>query len=97
LIFRRRGFKITCKKNPGRPAGRDGSKQNKDQINAMVPDIGDEAYIGPGFMDPRYTLTLLKGQQCVFLSTALVPGNPITTMLTLDQIKEIGKLVASRM
>jgi hypothetical protein len=74
-----------------------GSKQNKDQIKAMVPDIGDEAYIGPGFMDPQYTLTFLKGQQCVFLSTALVAGDPITTALTLDQLKEIGKLIASRL
>ena len=74
-----------------------GSKQNKDQIKAMVPDIGDEAYIGPGFMDPQYTLTFLKGQHCVFLSTALVPGDPITTVLTLDQLKAVGKLIASRL
>jgi hypothetical protein len=74
-----------------------GSKRNTEQIKAMVPDIGDEAYIGPGFMDPQYTLVLLKGQQCVFLSTALVPGNPVTTVLTIDQLKEIGKLIASRL
>jgi len=74
-----------------------GSKLNKDQIKAMVPDIGDEAYTGPGFMDPQYTLTFLKGRQCVFLSTALVPGDPITTALTLDQLKALGKLIASRL
>ena len=74
-----------------------GSKQNKDQIKAMVPDIGEEAYIGPGFMDPQYTLTFLKGQHCVFLSTALVAGDPIKTALTLDQLKDIGKLIASRL
>jgi hypothetical protein len=74
-----------------------GNKRDKENIKAMVSDIGDEAYIGPGFMDPQYTLTFLKGQQCVFLSTALVPGDPITTVLTLDQLKEIGKLVASRL
>lgn len=74
-----------------------GSKRNKENIKVMVSDIGEEAYIGPGFMDPQYTLVLLKGQNCVFLSTALVPGDPIKTALTLDQLKDIGKLIASRL
>ena len=74
-----------------------GSKTNKDNIKAMVADIGEEAYIGPGFMDPQYVLVFRKGQQCVFISTYLLPGDPITTTLTLDQLKDIGKLIASRL
>jgi hypothetical protein len=74
-----------------------GSKRNKDSIKAMVPDIGEEAYIGPGYIDPQYILVFLKGQHCVFLSTALVPGDPTKTVLTLDQLKAVGKLIASRL
>jgi hypothetical protein len=74
-----------------------GNKRDKENIKVMVSDIGEEAYIGPGFMDPQYVLVFLKGQQCVFLSTALVPGDPITTVLTLDQLKALGKLIASRL
>jgi len=74
-----------------------GSKRNQETIKAMVPGIGDEAYIGPGYMDPQYVLVFLKGQQCVFLSTSLDPNDPTKTVLTLDQLKEIGKLVASRL
>jgi hypothetical protein len=74
-----------------------GSKTNKDNIKAMVADIGEEAYIGPGFMDPQYTLVFLKGQHCVFLSTYLLLEDPDKTALTLDQLKDVGKLIASRL
>jgi hypothetical protein len=48
-------------------------------------------------MDTPTELVFIKGQNCVYLLTSPVPRDITKTVLTPEKLKELGKLVASRM
>jgi len=59
-------------------------------FHAAVPGIGDEAFDSPpGPM--QYVLYLRKGEKAASLTTYLRGGKPV---LTIDQLKRLGALVA---
>jgi len=59
-----------------------------------VPGIGDEAFDSPpGPL--QYVLYVRKGSNAASFTAYFVPPNKAT--LTIDQLKQIGKIAASRM
>jgi len=71
-------------------------KSEKDMVKSTVQGVGEEAFIGPGVMDPQYMLAFKKGNYCVAISTFVDVENPDKTTLTMDQVIAIGKIVAGR-
>lgn len=74
-------------------------KNKPRYIKAPVAGVGEEAYSGPK-NDPQSVLIFRKSIYCVTLGTFLnMSGNAKspTTMLTMDQLIALGKLVASRL
>lgn len=66
-------------------------------FHASVPDIGDEAFEGPGFGEFRYMFVFRKGNKAVSLSTFInleAGGEPY---LSMEQLGEIAKIMASRL
>jgi hypothetical protein len=71
-------------------------KNEKDMVKSMVQGIGEEAFIGPGVMDPQYMLVFKKGNYCVAISTFVDVEDPDKTTLTMNHVIAIGKIVAGR-
>lgn len=63
-------------------------------FHSTITGIGDEAFIGPK-NSPQYGLLFRKGQHTVELYGYLVP--PKGTTLTIEQLKQLGKIVESRL
>lgn len=64
-------------------------------FHAALPGIGDEAFDSPpGPM--QYVIYLRKGQKAASLSTYFTRSGK-TTILTLDQLKQLAVIVASRL
>jgi len=63
-------------------------------FHADVPGIGDEAFDSPpGPL--QYVLYVRKGSNAASFTAYFVPQNKAT--LTIEQLKQIGKIAASRM
>lgn len=73
------------------------SKQQAGYFKAAVPGVGSEAFSGPK-NDPQFVLCFKKGVYCVTLSSFFNIGGDAKhpTMLTMDQLIALGKLVAPR-
>ena len=72
-------------------------KNLEGNFYAEVPDIGDEAFKGPGFTEVRYLLVFRKGNKAVLLSTFLnleAEGEPF---LKMEQLTEFAKIIISRL
>ncbi|NLP42161.1 MAG: hypothetical protein GX348_08210 [Veillonellaceae bacterium] len=65
-----------------------------NMFHSTITGIGEEAFIGPK-NSPQYGLLFRKGQHTVELYSYLVPPNGTT--LTIDQLKQLGKIVESRL
>jgi hypothetical protein len=64
-------------------------------FHAALPGIGDEAFDSPpGAV--QYVIYLRKGQKAASLSTYFARGGK-TTILTLDQLKQLAGIVVTRM
>jgi hypothetical protein len=64
-------------------------------FHAALPGIGDEAFDSPpGPL--QYVIYLRKGQQAASLTTYFTRGGK-TTVLSLDQLKQLAAIVASRL
>lgn len=64
-------------------------------FHAAVPGLGDEAFDAPQTA-PQYVLYVRKGQQA-FSITTYFNRDGKTTRLTMDQLKALAKIVASRL
>ena len=72
-------------------------KNLEGNFHAEVPDIGDEAFKGPGFAEVRYLLVFRKGNKAVLLSTFLnmeAGGEPY---LKMEKLTEFAKIIISRL
>lgn len=74
------------------------SKQQKGIFKSDVKGVGEEAFSGPS-TGPEYLLVFRKGVHCVTLSTFFNIGGPSSkpTMLTKEQLIEIGKGIAGKL
>jgi hypothetical protein len=75
----------------------DQSKALKDYVKATITGIGDTAFTGPA-KNPQIMVYFKKGTQSVSLSTYynLTGTGKNPTMLTMDQLIALSKIVASR-
>jgi len=71
-------------------------RDEKSLAKDTIPGIGDEAIIGPA-ADPQYMFLARKGDKCVALSTFVDPATPEKTLLTMDQVIALGKIVIERL
>lgn len=76
----------------------DQSKALKGYVKATITGIGDTAFTGPA-KDPQYMVYFKKGTRSVSLNTYfnLTGTGKNPTMLTMDQLITLAKLVASRL
>ena len=65
-------------------------------FHAAVPGIGDEAFDSPPG-PVQYVLYLRKGQKAASLTTYVLDAKATKTVLTIEQLKQIGAVVASRL
>jgi hypothetical protein len=71
-------------------------KADSGYFKAAVKGIGDEAFTSPSF-DPQFSLNFRKGQYVAIVTTDIDPKDKKKTMLSMDQLTALAKLVASRM
>lgn len=71
-------------------------RDEKSLVKDTIPGIGDEAIAGPA-ADPQYMFLARKGDKCVALSTFVDPATPEKTLLTMDQVIALGKIVIERL
>lgn len=64
-------------------------------FHAAVPGIGDEAFDSPPG-PVQYVLYLRKGQKAASLTTYVLDPKATKTVLTIEQLKQLGAIVASR-
>jgi hypothetical protein len=65
-------------------------------FHAAVPGIGDEAFDSPPG-PVQYVLYLRKGQKAASLTTYVLDPKATKTVLTIEQLKQLGAIVASRL
>ena len=72
-------------------------KNLEGNFYAVVPDIGDEAFKGPGFTEVRYLLVFKKGNKAVLLSTFLNLEAGGESYLKMEQLYQLAKIIVSRL
>ena len=72
-------------------------KNLEGNFYAEVPDIGDEAFKGPGFTKVRYLLVFRKGDKAVLLSTFMNREAGGELFLKMEQLSEFAKIIVSRL
>lgn len=65
-------------------------------IKSPVKGIGDEAYTGPSF-DPQTSVNFVKGGYFVAVATHIDPRDRSKTVLPIDKVIAVAKVVAERM
>jgi hypothetical protein len=71
-------------------------KEDSGFIKAAVKGIGDEAYTGPSF-DPQTSVNFVKGDYYVAVATHIDPKDRHKTVLPIDKVIAVAKVVAARM
>jgi hypothetical protein len=71
-------------------------RNEKSMVKATLPGVGDEAMTGPA-ADPQYMFLARRGDKCVALSTFVDPATPEKTLLTMDQLIALGKIVIKKL
>jgi len=73
-------------------------KKQNGYFKKDISGVGEEAFAGPK-SGPEYVLVFLKGTHCVTLSSFFNLGGDSNspTMLTMDQLIALGKIVSDRM
>jgi hypothetical protein len=74
----------------------DAMKSDSGYFKASLQGIGDEAFSSPAF-DPQFSVNFVKGNYLAVVTTDIDPKDKKKTVLTMDQLVSIAKLVASRM
>ena len=72
------------------------SKALTKYCKSTISGVGNEAFTGPAD-GPEYILVFRKGTHCVSLNTYFDTSGKAPTMLTMDQLKSLGKLIAARL
>ena len=68
----------------------------KADSKASIPGVGEEAFSSPAF-DPQFSVNFLKGNYYAIVTTHVEEKDKTKTVLNMDQLIAIAKLVASKM
>ncbi len=71
-------------------------KADSGYVKASIPGVGEEAFSSPAF-DPQFSVNFLKGKYYAIVTTHVDSKNKTQTVLKMDQLIAIAKLVASKM
>lgn len=71
-------------------------KSDGGSFKSPVSGLGEDAFIGPAF-DPQFFVDFRKGEHTVVVSTVISPDDMMQTILPLENLVEIGKLIAARL
>jgi len=74
----------------------DDMKADSGYYKAPLKGIGDEAFTSPAFA-PQFSVNFQKGSYVAVVTTVIDPRDNKKTVLTMDQLIALAKLVASRM
>ncbi len=72
-------------------------KNQEGYFHASVPDLGDEAFEGPGFGEHRYILFFRKGKKAFSLSSFFNMGAGGVPYLSQDQLRQLANIIISRL
>jgi hypothetical protein len=71
-------------------------KADGGYVKASIPGVGEEAFSSPAF-DPQFSINFLKGKYYAIVTTHVDAKDKTKTILKMDQLIAIAKLVASKM
>ncbi len=71
-------------------------KSDSGYYKKQVPGLAEEAFTSPAF-DPQFSVNLRKGRYVAVVTTHIDPKDRKRTVLTMDQLISLARLVASRM
>lgn len=74
----------------------DAMKADSGYFKAPVNGLGVEAFTSPAF-DPQFSINLHKGNYVTVVTTHVDPKDKTKTVLKMDQLIAIAKIVAERM
>lgn len=71
-------------------------KSDGGSFKESVSGIGEDAFTGPAF-DPQFYVDFKKSNHTVVVSTVISSEDMMKTVLPMEKLFEIGKLIASRL
>jgi hypothetical protein len=71
-----------------------GYKSSKEGFKSPLSGVGEEGFIGPAGDEPSFIVVFRKASYAVMLNT--IPDGK-TTRLSIKQLTELAKIIASRM
>ena len=71
-------------------------KADSGYVKASVPGVGQEAFSSPAFA-PQFSINFLKGNYFAIVTTHVDAKDKTKTVLSMDQLIAIAKVVASKM
>lgn len=72
-------------------------KNQEGYFHASVPDLGDEAFEGPGFGEYRNILIFSKGKKAFSLSSFFNMAAGGGPYLSQDQLRQLASIIISRL
>jgi len=74
----------------------DEMKGDPGYFKAAVPGVGESAFTSPAFA-PQFSVNFIKGGHFGIVTTHVDPKDKNKTVLTMDQVVAVAKLVAAKM
>jgi hypothetical protein len=74
----------------------DAMKADGGYFKAPLQDVGEEAFTSPAF-DPQFSVNFRKGNYIAVVTTHIDPKDKSKTVLKMDQLIALAKLIAQRM
>ncbi len=74
----------------------DAMKSDSGYFKSPLTGIGEEAFTSPAF-DPQFSINLHKGHYVSVVTTNVDPRDKTRTVINMDKLIVIAKIVASRM
>jgi len=74
----------------------DEMKADPGYFKAAVPGVGEAAFISPAFA-PQFSVNFIKAGHFAIVTTHVDPKDKNKTVLTMDQVAAVAKLVAAKM
>lgn len=74
----------------------DQMRSDPGYFKAAVPAVGEAAFTSPAFA-PQFSVNFIKGGHFGIVTTHVDPKDKNRTVLTMDQVIAVAKLVASKM
>jgi hypothetical protein len=71
-------------------------KADSGYFKTSIPGVGDAAFTSPAF-EPQFSVNFIKGNHYAIVTTNIDPKDKTRTILKLDQLITLSKIVASRM